>query len=59
MKAKTLLLLERCVEDGIDRGYQRAYKHDDDPTKHQIKDRIFEGVMNEIYGWFDFGEKDA
>ena len=56
MKAKEYALLQRCIEDGIERGHQRAYKHDDDPPKDHIKNAICESVMTEVCEWFDFPE---
>lgn len=54
MKARTLKLLERCIEDGIAYGWQRAYKHDDDPPSEQIQDQIMLAIINEIHEWFEF-----
>lgn len=54
MKPKTYNLMERCVEDGVARGYRRAFKHTDDPGEHAILDNIVSGVMLELSEWFDF-----
>lgn len=56
MKPKTLPLLERCIEDGVDLGWLRAHKHDDNPTDRAIKDKIVESVLAQIHDWFDFEE---
>lgn len=56
MKAKNHKVLERCIEDGIGWGLNRAYKHEDDPSKNYIADCIQEAITNEIYEWFNFGE---
>lgn len=58
MKPKLLPLLEQCIENGIVRGYNRAYKHDDDPPSTVITETIFNCIMEEIHEWFDFGEVD-
>ena len=54
MKPKLLPLLEQCIEHGIIRGYNRAFKHDDDPSSDVITQTIFNCIMEEIHEWFDF-----
>jgi|DEB0MinimDraft_3_1074331.scaffolds.fasta_scaffold352002_1 hypothetical protein len=54
MKPKIKELIEQCVEDGVRRGYYRAYKHVDTPTEEAMIDRITECVMSSFYEWFDF-----
>lgn len=58
MKAKEYILVERCVEDGIMRGLNRAYKYsaDEIPTREQIQRYVQECVLNEIAEWFVFEE---
>lgn len=56
MKPKTHALLCRCIEDGIERGYTRAFKHVDNPTPEQIKDSIGHCIMAEIHESFEFDE---
>lgn len=47
-------LISRCVEEGIQYGYNRAHKHTTTPDEISLKDNIHTGVMNEICEWFDF-----
>lgn len=54
MKPKTLHLLQECIENGTIRGYNRAYKHDDDPSSDVITQTIFNCIMEEIHEWFTF-----
>jgi hypothetical protein len=54
MQAKTYMLLERCIEDGIMMGLSRAYKHTDTPDDQMVKEAIHEAVMQEIGEWFFF-----
>ena len=54
MKPKLLPLLEQCIEDGILRGYVRAFKHDSDPPEAHIRDTIYNCIMEEIHEWFEF-----
>ena len=49
-------LLQRCVEEGVMLGVNRAYKHTDSPTAEQLVDAIEHAVMNEICEWFKFGD---
>ena len=57
MKANEYRLLDRCVEDGIQRGINRSYKHleaNQQPSLSALKSSISIEVMNEICEWFDF-----
>ena len=54
MKVKTLVILEQAIEEGVRRGYRRAFKHVDDPTEESICDHIEECVMAQIYEYFTF-----
>jgi hypothetical protein len=56
MKPKFLPLLERCIGNGIDLGYNRAHKHTDSPTQQQMGQAIYDAIMNEIFESFDFEE---
>ena len=56
MKVKVNKVLEDCIERGINYGYTRALKHDDKPSEDYIKNCIFDGVIMELYEYFDFGE---
>ena len=58
MKPKIRLVLEQCVENGIRRGYHRAFKYDDKPTEERILEHIEECVMSELYEWFDFEKEN-
>jgi hypothetical protein len=49
-------LLERCIEEGLVVGYNRAFKHTDSPSQQQICDAQEMAIMSEISEWFDFAE---
>jgi len=53
MIPKAWPILARAIEEGIAYGYQRAYKHTDNPTEEQVKDAIFGGVINAITEVFE------
>lgn len=54
MKAKEYNVLTRCIEEGVMRGWNRAYKHEENPDPQHIRDQIEQAVLNEICEWFDF-----
>ena len=54
MVPKTYALLDRCVEEGIQYGWNRAHKHTDTPDEIWIREQIHQAIMNEISDWFDF-----
>lgn len=57
MKAREYDLIQMAVEDGVEIGYARAYKHTDDPSEYEIKDHLQREVMNSICEWFDFQDQ--
>ena len=59
MKPRLIPLLEQCIEAGIQRGWDRAWKHDDDPPAATVQERIREAIWLELHEWFDFGGNDA
>ena len=58
MKAKTRVILEMAIEQGVARGYRRAYKHVDNPNEGSIMAHLEECVMEQIHEYFDFDEED-
>ena len=58
MKAKTRVILEMAIEEGVRRGYSRAHKHVENPTEGAIIESIEEHVMSAIYEYFTFDEED-
>lgn len=59
MKPKIIPLLEQCIDTGIQRGWSRAWKHDDDPPADLIQQRINEAIWSELHEWFDFDDKET
>jgi len=62
MRPKFYILLMRCIEDGIDIGYQRAFKHTDTPvvtSEDQIKKAVMDAIALEINEWFDFDDAET
>ena len=58
MKAKTRVILEMAIEEGVRRGYSRAHKHVENPTEGAIIEHIEDAVMSQIYEYFTFDEED-
>ncbi len=56
MTPKDYRLLVRCVEEGVQYGYNRAHKHTDSPSEDLLKTNIEDAVLAEIGEWFDFDE---
>jgi hypothetical protein len=56
LKPKTYPILVEAVENGVQYGYLRSYKHTDDPSPEQIQDTIVQSVINEILEWFDIDD---
>jgi len=54
MKPKLLKVLETAIETGIELGYNRAYKHDDDPNSQTIKLAISDAIWSELWEWISF-----
>ena len=54
MKPKLINLMEQCIETGIQRGWDRAFKHDDAAPADVIRERIREAIWLELHEWFDF-----
>lgn len=54
MRAREYQLLERCVDEGLQRGYRRAFKHTESPTEDALLDALQCNVLGEINEWFSF-----
>ncbi len=54
MKPKLINLMEQCIETGIQRGWAKAFKHDDAAPADVIRERIREAIWLELHEWFDF-----
>jgi len=59
MKVKTRVVLEECIDTGIEHGLNMAHKHTDNPTELNIKSCIELAIWYEIDERFDFGPYDV
>ena len=53
MKPKFFPILEMCIDTGISFGLNRAYKHDDDPSREVMAENIKREIETQLYEWFD------
>lgn len=54
MRVKTYIVLERAVEEGFQRGWNRAHKHTDTPSVEVIRDAVLTAIMGDICDVFEF-----
>jgi hypothetical protein len=57
MKPKIRVILEDCIERGIERGYRLAFKHSESPLPENIQVTVYSAVMNEISEYFSFEDE--
>jgi hypothetical protein len=46
-----------ALEEGVRFGYNRAYKHVENPHEDAVVDLVVESAINSLYEWFDFPEE--
>lgn len=56
LKVNTYAVLSECVEIGIDRGWNKAYKHTNKPEEEYIKEQILYYIMLEVCEKFKFDD---
>lgn len=54
MKPKIYTILAQAVEEGVKRGYRRAFKHVENPSEESIIDAVDTAVMASILEYFTF-----
>lgn len=50
------VVLQTAIEDGVNYGYHRVFKHNDSPSEQEIKDSIAWYVEQSIYEWFEVND---
>ena len=58
VQANAYALMVQCVNDGIEIGWRRSRKYEDNPSEESTKEHVHREVMNSICEWFDFCELD-
>lgn len=56
LKMNTYAILKECIENGINRGWNKAHKHTDDPSEEYIKDQILHYIMLQVCEKFKFDD---
>jgi len=59
MKPDIRKVLCRCIEYGLESGYNRAHKHDSNPNKDRILEEIDNAIWLEIYEYFNFDDENS
>ena len=54
MKPREYRLFTECLENGLRRGYRRAYKYTDHPSEEQLLESLHTNVMGEVSEFFAF-----
>jgi len=57
MKVKLYGIIERAIEEGIELGYRRAFKHTDKPSEEVIVESISRAVMFNIEEVLSFDDE--
>lgn len=58
MTPKFFPVLEMCIDNGVSLGYNRAFKHNDNPSEDTIKQNITRAILEELDQWFDMYENN-
>jgi len=58
MKPNIRAILERCIDEGLEYGYNRAHKHTDAPSKVVMLEEIERAVWLEIGTYFRFENEE-
>jgi hypothetical protein len=54
MKPRLMPVLQQCIENGVNLGWNRAHKHNDAPPAEHIQDCIEQAIWHELHEWFHF-----
>ena len=57
MRAKFRILLDRCLEEGVEYGINRAYKHTETPTSEALHQSILDAIWLELDNYFEFEDE--
>lgn len=58
MQPKSYVILQRAIDEGVERGWNCAHKYVDNPTENAIREAITEAVMGNICEVFSFTKSD-
>lgn len=52
MKPNIQHLIDLCIENGLELGFNRAHKHTEQPSEDAIKQQIYSAIWQELDHWF-------
>jgi hypothetical protein len=58
MQPKSYVILQRAIDEGVERGWTRAHKYVDKPSENALREAITEAVMGNICEVFSFTKGD-
>lgn len=58
MTPKTYDILSRCIEEGIEYGYAKAFTGEHNPTEASVLQSIHFAVMQHVSMYFDFDNNE-
>lgn len=56
LKPKAAPVLELAIEQGVARGFRKAYKHMENPAQEYVAMAVEEEVISSIYEWFEVSD---
>lgn len=59
MKLKTYLIISRAIEEGVQYGVNRSFKHTDKPEVSHIIDTVHNSVMNSLCEIIEFDDEEV
>lgn len=59
MKANYYFIIVRAIEEGVKLGLNRAYKHEDRPSREVMEDNIERAIMNGLCEVLEFNDEHS
>lgn len=57
IRPRTKELLARAIRAGLETGYNRAYRIDDEPTRQLLLEHLENAILANCEDWFTFDEE--
>lgn len=54
MRPKVFEIIRRCVEEGVQGGWNMAHDEVEQPSEDQVIEQITQSVMDELHEYFEF-----
>jgi len=59
VKANYYFIIVRAIEEGVKLGLNRAYKHEDRPSREVMEDNIERAIMNGLCEVLEFNDEHS